>query len=172
MQRRGVLCIVPVLLIAASSVAAAQDSVRIHNLESGLICWDGRESHVCSMASTITVAGQDRCVFGGREIACTWYGYSFDYEAPSDTVTLQCTWSSTSSLTVGNPDSVLAEDSSGGVYELPLTGGSGHFINPQYAGLDARASLLGTTTQLRQACAYDGVGLLEVVFDLHYTRRR
>lgn len=173
MTARRTTGLLPLLFAAAASAPLrGQDSVEITNLQSGPICWDSDTPVVCYGATEVTISGQQECVFNGRWIRCTWYGYSFDYVASRDSVTLQCQWASTLVQDIGDPDSLLAEGVTSGEYELLLPERSGYFINPQYANLPSVSSAETTIERLSQSCSHDGVELLSVYFDLRRPARR
>src|SRR5260370_12703641 len=101
---RGQVNLTSLLLVLAGSFPVlAQQQLTIHNLKSGLVCRvPGSTPRVCTMTPTIEVTGQDHCVYNGGGIRCTWYGYSFDYDSPKDTMILQFQWSSSVPHNVGN----------------------------------------------------------------------
>ena len=87
----------PLLAIADENHVAAT------NLKVGLVCGSGASRRVCFQTSDVQVTGEGSCIFNHQLIACTWYGFSFDYELPQDEVELNCTWSSNVAANLGTP---------------------------------------------------------------------
>ncbi len=158
------------LAIACAPSPAPLGKVVIRNLQSGTVCGPPSAPRICQITSTIDVTGQGSCVFNRTTIPCTWFGYSFDYDLPSSTATLQCEWQSDVGRRMGNPDQALAENASHGQYELTLRNDTHHYINPQYRGLSA-ADSGGSVESLRQSCGYAGEQLFEVAFEFRYPMR-
>src|SRR5260370_39970599 len=57
----------------------------ITNFKFGLICGVPGNRRVCFPTDAIQVTNESMCVFNQSPIRCTWYGFSFDYDASSDT---------------------------------------------------------------------------------------
>ncbi len=162
------------LLAACAAPALVQEDaagmVVIENFRRGLICDAGGPlRRVCTDAEEIPISGEDRCIFDQREIACTWYGFSFDYILPREQVVLDCTWTTDRSATDGSPQEVRSRGASSGKYEIRLRNGRGHYLHPQYFGVSGSwaADHAGEVQRSTQSCAYGG----KTLFEFRFVRR-
>ena len=165
---------VVIVSLGASGPASvlAGDQVIIKNLARGLVCGaTAAERHICFETDTIQVTNESTCVFSGRRIPCTWYGFSFDYDLPAETVKLQCTWSSTEQVNDGDIKAEHQVGAKQGTYELELKSTDRHFFNAQYVSASTAREKLGQVTRTRQACSYQGTKLFELSFSLRHPER-
>jgi hypothetical protein len=155
-----------VVLCGAPVVAqGVEGHIAITNLKYGLVCGPDYNRRICFQTSDIQITGEGRCVYNQQEIPCTWFGYSFDYKLPKDTVELDCEWSSTLPANLGNPIAELKENVSSYHYKIVLNRGESHFFNPQYSSVRAD---LGIVEVNKQQCSYNGEKLFEFTFRLHF----
>jgi hypothetical protein len=158
------------VLLAGSGLApvtrADDGRVVIKNLAVGLICGPEADRRVCFRTSDIQVTGEGRCQYDGRTEPCTWYGYSFDYRLPGDSVTLQCEAASSTPFSVGTAGGQVLKGVSKARFELTLGHDSSHFVNPQYVAASHEAK--GTVAEIWQTCAYAGRTLFDVMIRLHF----
>jgi hypothetical protein len=158
------------LALACLSVPARaladEGHVSISNLKVGLICGSGDSARVCFQTSDIQMTGEGRCTFNHQEIACTWYGLSFDYELPHDEVELNCNWSSNVAADLGTPAGLGKSAARADTFKLVLKGRSGHYFNPQYTGFGRGDP--SATEEMRESCQYNGATIYDVVFRLHW----
>src|SRR5215469_18056448 len=90
------------LTFVIASPAAADDAVpKVTNFKFGLVCGEASNRRICFETSILQVTNESRCIFNGKIIACTWYGYSFDYDTATD-VTLDCANSADAPMANGN----------------------------------------------------------------------
>jgi len=139
------------------------DRVTISNFRYGPVCGPNNAQTICSQTSDISVTGDGRCIYDHREIACTWYAYSFDYTPLAGPVALDCTDNSSMPWDIGNPQGVQSRDSVSSSYRLELDN-SGHLFHLEYMGWVPGAP----DNDLKQACFYKGEKLFDVEFRLHF----
>jgi hypothetical protein len=139
------------------------DRVTISNLRYGPVCGPNNAQTICSQTSDISVTGDGRCIYDHREIACTWYAFSFDYAPLAGPVALDCTYNASMPGDIGNPEGVQSKHSTGAPYQIQLDN-SGHLFHSQYMGW------VGETPDddIKQACFYKGEKLFDVEFRLHF----
>ncbi len=139
------------------------DRVTISNLRYGPVCGPNNAQTICGQTSDISVTGDGRCIYDHREIACTWYAYSFDYAPLAGPVTLDCTYNASVPGDIGNPEGVQSKHSTGTPYQFQLDN-SGHLFHSQYMGWVPGAP----DDDIKQACFYKGEKLFDVEFRLHF----
>jgi hypothetical protein len=155
-------------IVTLSSNADAQsDRVVISNFKFGLVCGPNDNRRICFQTRDIQITGESRCIYNKQAVACTWYGYSFDYRLPADSIKIQCEAKSNIATNVGSPTAELQKDSTYTKYEIELHSDSRHFFNPQYSS-GFPANMMGTTQEYTQACSYRGEKLFEFTLLLHY----
>jgi len=140
------------------------DGVAISNLKVGMVCGKLSDPEICAETNDIQVTGEGRCVFVGKVIPCTWYGYSFDYQSNGKPVKLQCNSTSSVPVNEGNPRELIKASSQYGEFELELTGDSSHFVNPLYSGSNSSFRDAIKTT----SCSYKGKEIFSYKVTLHY----
>ncbi|MSP94170.1 MAG: hypothetical protein EXR00_02775 [Alphaproteobacteria bacterium] len=156
------------LLSATPSIAQGQTNpVVISNFKVGLVCGLNSDRRICFETHDIQLTNEGRCVYNRQLVPCTWYGYSFDYQLPTDIVKLQFESSSSVPRDVGNPTAEIEKNALVARYEMELRNDTNHFFNPQYTSV-SRASLAGTVDQNTQSCSYLGEKLFEFTLQLHY----
>lgn len=157
-------------LTFAITSAHAGEPVTITNFVAGAVCGSGKDARVCFDSQDVQITNEGRCVFNGKNIRCTWYGYSFDYTlAPGkDSAELDCVAQSSEPDEVGNPTAILAKSATRVPYKITLRGAKGHFFNPQYT---AAISTDGTVSHYKQSCSYEGKELFQAELRLHYPQR-
>ena len=138
--------------------------VTITNFKYGIVCDpnDGRE--ICIETAEIPYTDTGRCVYDHQVHSCTRYGFSFDYTIPADVVTIECIYSSSALVSLGNPQEILEEDVFDSAYTLELRGMTGHFFNPQYA-LYERGDAK-ELVEIVQTCSYEGNELFKFTLRL------
>jgi len=105
----------------------------ISNYRFGLICGPSDNRRVCFETNVIQVTNESRCVFNHALVACTWYGFSFDYDSKSD-ATINCEDTSDVPERNGNPSGVDSTPTTSFKYDLALKEGSHHFFIAKYTG--------------------------------------
>jgi hypothetical protein len=109
-------------------------AIEVTNFKFGLVCPNAESDvgWVCHQVKNIPITGQGQCVFDGKRVPCTWYGFSFNYTDAHASDVFQCTHTTSQPTTYGNPSGVLSKGTSG-KYEFTVSEGEGKFFNPQYA---------------------------------------
>ena len=79
----------------------------VTNITFGLLCDSAGAPTVCVPSRSLTVTGDSHCVDNRATKPCTRYGFAFDYDLPTDTVTLACRFVSSIPQRHVSPDSVL-----------------------------------------------------------------
>lgn len=138
--------------------------VVISNFKRGLICGPNNAQYICVQSDDIQVTGEGHCIYDKRDIACTWYGYSFDYVPLREPVELDCDVTSSVAQDFGNPEGVQAKNSTSMTYKLHLDGG-GHLFHSQYAGWFPRQK---GDEDMKLVCAYNAEKVFDVEFHLHH----
>lgn len=157
----SILAVMPIL------PASAANEMAIRNLKFGLVCGSRENRHICHQGGDIAITNESICIYNKHPEQCTWYGYSFDYTAISNDITLDCRWSSDTPVALGNPHEELAKKASSMAFQLPLSKSTTHFFNPLYAtatGVGGHQPAKHET----QSCSYQGKRLFQVSFTLHY----
>ena len=125
------------LLSSVSGLGSGEQTtehVVIKNLKSGLMCvGDDDKMHVCVETTEIPVTGKGTCVLDRREVPCTWYGFSFNYDTLTEPATLNCLWSADEAGDLGNPEKMKVSGVKESQYQLDLSVSETHFANPQYS---------------------------------------
>ncbi|MEE9327273.1 MAG: hypothetical protein V3U71_08240 [Cocleimonas sp.] len=129
------------LLLCLALLASSTHALEIKDFKSGLICAINKKDMgwVCIEKEDIEITGQSSCIANGKEEKCTWYGYSYHYEAEQAGEQIDCKYHYSTAVNPVNPVSQKAateEDTF--TYKLPKK--SGYYINAQY-------SLLGVTKE-------------------------
>jgi hypothetical protein len=153
------------LTFVIASPAAADDAVpKVTNFKFGLVCGEPSNRRVCLETNILQVTNESRCVFNGKIIACTWYGYSFDYDTATD-VTLDCVDSADTPMANGNPKELLSSSTSRIEFKMKLKQGSHHFFIGQYIGgeKDGKSPAHGV-----EACSLNGTQLFLVDFQYQF----
>lgn len=145
------------------------DGLTITNLKVGMVCRSNANPEICSETNDMKITGEGRCVYNGKSIPCTWYGYSFDYQLAGSSTKLQCIATSSVAVNYGNPKEELKRDAKETRYEIELTRESHHFVNPQYS---SAGSGIEGDVHSTQSCAYEGKNVFQFAITLHYPNRQ
>ncbi|HWA92220.1 MAG TPA: hypothetical protein VG889_19435 [Rhizomicrobium sp.] len=152
----------------ATTPPAPQHPV-IADLLYGALCDHGRQDAVCASPASgqpavIEATGDSSCTYAKKLVACTWYGYSFDYVLGEDGANLDCEQVSDVKSNHGNIDTVLDTNTAVSGYTVHLNGRKGHHVQRQYLG----RSPVDRTEHMKQSCSYRGEKLFEVEFLIHH----
>ena len=132
-------------------------AIEIADFKFGLVCPNAKASvgWVCHEAKDIQITGQGKCVFDGKNLPCTWYGFSFHYSDAKTGDAIQCAYTTSQPVVMGNPTGVTGKETNSGKYELTIPEGSGTFFNPQYSVfvVEKRG---GENRQDHTECSVDG----------------
>ena len=159
-----------ILTLTSCSQTASAEDFEITDFRSGLVChshpeYDG--GWICHVTEDIYMTGTGQCVYDGRNIPCTWYGFEFSYKNAPDGMRLSCQskWSQPGNF--GNPDGEIETAVKIQSYQLELTQGNGRFYNPQYSGLSAD-SMTGEVIVDETSCSYQDNEVFSLKFKLIY----
>lgn len=166
---RGASFLALALLCASCTTAPESDKnqpdqIAISNLSYGPLCGADAAPTVCGPSNDIRVTGEGHCAYGKQEMACTWYGFSFDYVPTGSPVELDCVATSDVARDYVNIYGVQATNVTSEPYKLTLDG-SGHIFHSQYSGWSPNAK---GDENLKQVCSFKGTKVFEVDFHLHY----
>jgi len=155
------------VLLGGGTVAASADSAApvVKNYKFGLVCGASDNRRVCFETNVIQITNESRCVYDRRVIACTWFGFSFDYEALDD-VTINCEDVADKPLPSGNPNGVVDASTDRFKYDLTLKKGSHHFFLAKYMSGEQGE---GMPSQNQDACSFEGRVLFSTQFKLEFT---
>lgn len=120
---------ITLLLVFALNVNSAD----ISNFKAGIACTDAKTfGWICHETVKVLVSGQGTCKYNKQEVPCTWHGFEFEYKDFNRDTVFECTSTSSEVANVGNPEEILAEDTTTNTYRLDIAEGDGFFFNPQY----------------------------------------
>jgi hypothetical protein len=159
-------CLCTACATQPSQAVVGADTVSITNLQYGRMCNTKDGPWLCAPGKDVDVTAADQCVYNHQVIACTWYGFSFDYVAPKPGVTLDCqvTWSEPSN--VGNPEGIRARAVTSGKYQIHLEAERGKLSWPQYTNGQSERS----QEELSNSCSYKGNRLFDVTLRMIYSQ--
>jgi hypothetical protein len=124
------------LLLCLTLFASHAHALEIKDLKVGLICAINKVDMgwVCIEEENIEITGQSSCIANGKEEKCTWYGYSYRYEAEQAGEQIECKYNYSKPV---NPVNIYTKEATSDVgtfnYKLPKK--SGYYINAQYSQL-------------------------------------
>lgn len=144
------LCLFLVALIGSCGVNQSSEpaiwtnETFVTDFKLGLVCPDpngiksGEQTRgigsgsICKSSDEFIITGEQTCIYNGDPIDCTWFGYEFDYIGLEDAM-INCTYKTNIPVDSGNPNEVLATNTTVSEIEFRLDSESGHFYNPLYA---------------------------------------
>jgi hypothetical protein len=150
-------------ITAAAPTPAEETAPVITNLRYGLICGPDDNRRICFQTNLIQVTNESGCVSNREPIRCTWYGYSFDYEAPAD-VTINCRATTDKVVPNGNPRERFPPTQEI-KYNLNLKMGVHHFIIDQYM-TGENGDLVPVRSE--ESCSFGGQSLLTADFQFQF----
>ncbi len=153
----------PLALCAAilSGCATEPGPLAISDLRYGTMC-EPPYMHVCSDTTDIAIDGTGRCMYDRKEVACNWYGFSFNYTPREASFKISCDMQMDFTSDMGNPSGVVSKDASSFHYDIDIHGG--RFFNPQYKVYRKFDGVQSIT----ETCAYKGSKLFAFTFHFRY----
>jgi len=129
----------------------------------GPLCGPVGAQTVCVTSNDIQITGKGRCKYGDQEMACTWYGFSFDYKPTGAPLELDCLATTDIPRDYVNIHGVEAINVTSLSFKLSLDG-SGHILHDQYSGWSPDAKL---EENLKQVCSFKGTKVFEIDLHIH-----
>jgi hypothetical protein len=137
--------------------------VVISDFKHGSICGPNNAQYLCTQSDDIAVTGEGHCIYDKQDIACTWYGYSFDYVPLREPIALDCNLTTDVAGDFGTPEGVQSKHATSMTYKLHLDG-TGHLFHSQYAGWFPG---LKGDENMNLVCTYNADKIFDVEFRLH-----
>lgn len=145
---------------------AHASALEVTNFKSGQMCGINKNEMgwVCFEKEEIYVTGQSSCQSQGKELKCTWYGFSFDYSDAKKGQEINCEFSQSKPTYEINLTSANDTPSTTSVYTFVLAEREGAFINPQYSVLGTSGSEKPLRIVTKAECSSEGEKVFEYKF--------
>jgi hypothetical protein len=144
--------------------------ITVSNFLAGPVCGTKDHRRVCFGTQEILITNESSCIYNGKPISCTWYGYSFDYDLPVgvEKAELACKVTTNHDVDFGNPAGIVNEKAHSLDYVIALSGNRGHFFNPQYTSAADIDSVGAKSQEDEQICTYEGKTVFDFKLTMHF----